>query len=105
MCTYILYLPKYNKPVLKISSASSVTHFHNDRTANNNYIQLHGAFKSVPENKRKAINILINNAALIFLLIFSATALPALTKKINTSLNALFYPHKHCYLNLPALRI
>ena len=103
--TYIPYLPKYNKQWAKLSATSAVTHLHNDHSSNNSYIQLHGAFKSVPENKRKAINILINTAALIFLLIFSTTVSPALTKKVNTSLNALFNPHKHCYLNLTALRI
>jgi hypothetical protein len=104
--TYILYLPSYTR----YSSAGSTTasasaHLHNSRSSSNSYVQLHGAFKSVPENKRKTINILIKTAALFFILIFSGATLPGLTRRSATSLNTFFYPHPYYYLSLYTLRI
>jgi hypothetical protein len=104
--TYILYLPSYTRYNNAGSpSASASAHLHNSHGSNNSYVQLHGAFKSVPENKRKTINILIKTAALVFLLIFSGAAIGDLIKRSRASLNTFFYPHPHYYLSLRTLRI
>jgi hypothetical protein len=104
--TYILYLPSYTSYNNAGSSfATGSVHLHNSHRPNNSYIQLHGAFKSVPENKRKTINVLINTAALIFLLIFSVVTLLGLIKRSVTSLSTFFYRHPHYYLSLRTLRI
>ncbi len=63
------------------TTAPASAHLHNSHSSNNSYVQLHGAFKSVPENKRKTINILIKTAALVFLLIFGWASLAGLTKR------------------------
>jgi hypothetical protein len=103
--TYILYLPKYNGQRSKISAATSAAFLHRSNNANNNFVQLHGAFKSVPENKRKTINLLIKTASLVFLLIFSGAALPGLIKGSGASLKTFFSLHQHNYLGLCTLRI
>ena len=103
--TYIQYLPKYNSPEPKFSATSAVIHFHNDHNSNNSFIKLHGAFKSVPENKRKAINLLIKTEALVFLLVFSGLALPGLIRKPEASLSIFLNPHQRHYLSLCTLRI
>jgi hypothetical protein len=104
--TYILYLPSYTR-YNSTDSATGVAsaHLNNNHGSNNSFVQLHGAFKSVPENKRKTINILIKTAALVFLLIFSGATLPGLIKRSASSLNTFFYPHPHYYLSLRRLRI
>ena len=104
--TYILYLPSYTRYYIAgLNIACPSTHLNNSHSSNNSYVQLHGAFKSVPENKRKTINVLIKTAALVFLLIFSGAALPGLIKRSGASANTFFYPHPHYYLSLRTLRI
>jgi hypothetical protein len=102
--TYILYLPsytRYNSAGLTTTSA----HLQNSHSSNNSYVQLHGAFKSVPENKRKTINILIKTAALVFVLLFSGVVIGGLVKRSRFSANNFFYPHPHSYLSLCTIRI
>ena len=102
--TYILYLPSYTRYNNAGSTVTSA-HLHNNHSSNNNYVQLHGAFKSVPENKRKTMNVLIKTAALVFLLIFSGATLGGLIKHPAASVNTFFYQHPHYYLSLRTLRI
>ena len=102
--TYILYLPSYTR-YDRTGLTTTSAHIQNSRSSNDSYVQLHGAFKSVPENKRKTINVLIKTAALVFLLIFSGAALPGLIKRSGASANTFFYPHPHYYLSLRTLRI
>ena len=105
--TYILYLPsctRYNGAGSAVASAPAA-HLHHSNSSNNSYVQLHGAFKSVPENKRKAINLLIESAALAFLLLFSVSVLPGLIKKSTAAVIVFLYPPAHDYLRLCTLRI
>ena len=102
--TYISYFPNYNSNWQKTSTASNVTYLHKDNNANNCFIQIHLS-KTVVENKHKAINILIKTAALVFLLIFSEAAIPALLRKSSASSNIVLYPHRPYYQTLCTLRI
>jgi hypothetical protein len=103
--TYILYLPKYTGPSPSISTRPVVVHLHKDNSTGNLFVQIHGAFKSVPENKRKTADVLIKIAALVFLLLFSGVTLPALIRKTRVLLNAFRFSHQHYYLSLRTLRI
>jgi hypothetical protein len=66
---------------------------------------MHLAFKTIVENKLKALNILIKTAALVFLLIFSEAAIPVLLRKSGASLKTFLYPHRPYYQTLCTLRI
>ena len=102
--TYMVYLPKYNNPKAKISVTSNTVRLNGDNSSNESYIQVHG-IKAVPENKRKAIDFLIKTASLVFLLIFSAAALPGLRARSVASSDIFRYAHQHYYLNFLTLRI
>jgi hypothetical protein len=103
--TYISWLPKYNSNWPKTSTILNATYLHKDNNANNRFIQIHLAFKTVVENKLKTLNILIKTAALVFSLIFSEAAIPVLLKKSRASSNILLYPHRPYYQTFHTLRI
>jgi hypothetical protein len=102
---YISYLPKYNSNWPKTSTTQNATYLHKDNNANNRFIQMHLAFKTVVENKLKALNILIKTASLVFLVVFSEAAISVLLKKSRASSNILLYPHRPYYQTLCTLRI
>ena len=104
-CTYISYLPKYNSNWPKSSTTLNATYLYKDNNANNCFIKMHLAFKTIVENKLKALNILIKTAALVFLLLFSETAIPVLLRKSRAPSNILLYPHRPYYQTLCTLRI
>jgi len=103
--TYKLYLPKYADQGVSISRGSVIAHLQPGNNANNTYVLVYGGFKSVPENKRKAIAILIKTASLAFLLLFAATGLSGLSSNTSAALNFIVYPHRNFYLNFCVLRI
>jgi hypothetical protein len=97
---YVIFHPRYNPAGVK----NTAFYLHNDSGSNNAYTQLHGAFKTLIENKRKAVNFLVEAALPGFVLIFSAFTL-CLVLKSTAFVNNLSYPHQHCYLTLRSLRI
>ena len=103
--TYISWLPKYNSNWPKTSTIINATYLHKNNNANNRFIQIHLAFKTVVENKLKALNILIKTAAFVFLVVFSEAAIPVLLRKSGASLKTLLYTHRSYYLTLCTLRI
>jgi len=104
--TYVLYLPKYNGLGLNIVAVSNVARIHRDNTANTSYLLLHRAFKSLPDNKRTAMNVLIKMAALVFVLIFAGSTFPGLIPKSKDYLlSTVFFPHQHYCRGFGILRI
>jgi hypothetical protein len=103
--SYISYLPTYNTYWPKTSVESNVTYLYKNNNANNCFIKMHLAFKTIVENKLKALNILIKTAALVFLIIFSEAAIPVLLRKSRAPSNILLYPHRPYYETLCTLRI
>jgi len=102
---YVIFHPKYPAKNSEISTTNSTANLHGDSSSGNYYIQLHGAFKTVLENKHRTVNHLINIATLFFILIFSGFILPALIKKAGALSKSSFYTHCHYYLSLCTLRI
>jgi len=102
---YIIFHPKYPAKNFEISATNSTANLHGDNSPGNYYIQLHGAFKTVLENKHRTVNHLINIATLFFILIFSGFILPVLIKKAGVFLNNSFYTHSRYYLEPCILRI
>jgi hypothetical protein len=102
---HVVFHPKYPAKNSEISAVNSIANLHRDNSSGNYYIQLHGAFKTVLENKHRTVNHLINIAILFFILIFSGFILPALVKKAGAFLNNSCYTHSHYYLSLCTLRI
>ena len=103
--TYMICLPKYTSAEPAVSAVSNPVRVHKANNANSLYLQLRCAFKSVPENKRKAIDLLIKTTALVFLLIFSGAVLPGLIRKSRPALTKFLYTQKHYYLSFCTLRI
>jgi hypothetical protein len=104
LSTYILFLPKYTQsPGASISS--SFSQIQRNTGSGGLFVQIHCAFKSVTENKRKSINVLVKGGALACLLIFSGFTLPGLIKKLAKAPNFFLYAHPHYYLSFHTLRI
>ncbi len=97
---YAIFHPRYNPAGVKITAY----YLHNDNGSNNAYTQLHGAFKTVIENKRKAVNFLVKVATPGFVLIFSIFTLLVILKT-TAFINNLSYIRQQCYLTLRSLRI
>src|SRR5476651_1218025 len=87
---YVVFHPKHI--VTGISAVNDNAYLQRDNTSSNSYKILHGAFKSVIENKRKTINFLIKTTLLAFVLIFSRFTLPALMRKPGAFLKSLHHP-------------
>jgi hypothetical protein len=102
---YIIFHPKYPAKNSEISATNNTANLLGDNNSGNYYVQLHGAFKTVIENKHRTVNHLINIATLFFILIFSGFILPASVKKAGALLNSSIYTHSHYYLSLCTLRI
>ena len=94
--TYVLYLPKYNSLGFNNASISNVARIHRDNTANTSYLLLHRAFKSLPDNKRTAINVLIKMAAFVFVFIFAGFTLPGLIPKSKDYLLGTVVNQHYC---------
>jgi hypothetical protein len=104
VCAYIFLIPKYNRASV-ISTAETAASIQSGNNSSNSFVQMHCAFKCVPESKRKAINVLIKTASLTFLMIFGGMALTGLIREKEFSVSNFLYPQQHYYLSLRTLRI
>lgn len=101
---YVVFHPRNGLANVKSVTGNHADYLHRGNDSNNIYTQLHGAFKTVIENKRKAATFLIKAATLAFVLIVSRFYLPVTIRTI-ASFNNLSYPHQYSYLSLRSLRI
>jgi hypothetical protein len=97
---YVVFRPRYNPAGVKITAF----YMHNDSGSNNAYTQLHGAFKTLIENKRKAVSFLVEAALPGFVLIFRTVTLLSVSK-VPAFDSDLSYIRQYCYLTLRSLRI
>jgi hypothetical protein len=103
VCAYIFLIPKYSQA--SVASVTKTTTIQRDNNSSGLLVQMHCAFKCVPESKRKAIDVLMKTASLIFLMVFGGMALPGLARQTGFSVNNFLCPQQHYYLSLRTLRI
>jgi hypothetical protein len=104
VCAYIFLIPKYNQ-ASTIASAKTAASIQSSNNSSNSFVRMHCAFKCVPENKRKAIDVLMKTAPLIFLLVFGGITLSGSIRKAGLYLNDFLSPQRHYYLGFRTLRI
>ena len=101
---YVVFHPKHPDGFRVFASAAS-SHVQQNSSSANNYNLLHGAFKSVIENKLRAKSFSVQTAVFVFILIFSSFTLFNRVKKACLCFNPVHYVHPHNYLSLRTIRI
>jgi len=100
---YVLFHQKHINPGAGISAITITSGIQRDNSSGNLYTQLHGAFKSTVENKRKPVTLLFTVITPGFVLIFSSLQSAYLiTGSIGFNPQ---YLQLHSYLSLCTLRI
>jgi hypothetical protein len=104
---YIIFHPKYivtNFGIVTINGPAA--HGHSKNNPGNVYFtQLHGAFKTIIENKGKAISLLICTIGVLFILVFNRLAVFCRKGKLLNFFNSPLFALPRHYLSLCTLRI
>jgi hypothetical protein len=101
---YVVFHPKC--PDASAASAAAATpHLQQNSSPANNYNLLHGAFKSVIENKIRAKSFSRVTTTFIFILAFSLFDLLIRDKKSRLFLSSVPYTRPHNYISLRTFRI
>ena len=101
---YVLFHQKHINSGAGISAITITSGIQRDNSSGNLYTQLHGAFKSIVENKRKPVTLLFTVITPGFVLIFSSLQSAYLITG-SVGFNSPQYLKPHSYLSLRTLRI
>jgi hypothetical protein len=108
--TYLFYLPKFNSllPTThypQINSHLVLNPTHVDQSADNGIFLLHGVYKSTVENKREALNKLLQTIIILTSFLIGSTLLLKLLRKTGSHFKLFIHSYQYAYLSYCSLRI